>query len=186
MKKWFHLSIEHMPYWLGLASTLIFAFFIAVILPQQSELAIVYGLSESVDTSFFYNASELYRIAESYGALGREFYIVQRWTFDLVWPLVYFSFIFSLSALLFQSIGLSKMNRWILSFVWFSVAFDYLENIMVSLVMFRYPSQTWVIADLAGTVTSLKWIFLVLAFFILFFLIIIKVIQLILRSRRKA
>jgi hypothetical protein len=78
------------------------------------------------------------------------------------------------------------MNRWILSFVWFSVAFDYLENIMVSLVMFRYPSQTWVIADLAGTVTSLKWIFLVLAFFILFFLIIIKVIQLILRSRRKA
>jgi hypothetical protein len=53
MKKWFHLSIEHMPYWLGLASTLIFAFFIAVILPQQSELAIVYGLSESVDTSFF-------------------------------------------------------------------------------------------------------------------------------------
>jgi hypothetical protein len=64
-----------------------FAFFIAVILPQQSELATVYGLSESVDTSFFYNASELYRIAESYGALGREFYIVQRWTFDLVWPI---------------------------------------------------------------------------------------------------
>lgn len=185
MKKWFHLSIEHMPYWLGLASTLVFALFIAVILPQQSELATIYGLRESIDTSWFYNASSLYRIAESYGALGREFYIVQRWTFDLIWPLVYFSFIFSLSSLLFQSIGLSKMNRWILSFVWFSLAFDYLENIMVSVVMFRYPSPTWVIADLAGTVTSLKWVFLVLSFLVLFLLIIVKIIQLSLRFKRK-
>lgn len=185
MRKWFHLSIDHMPNWAGLVSTLIFAFFIAVVLPQQSELAIANGLTQSIDTSWFYNARELYRIAEIYGPNGREFYILQRWTFDLVWPLVYFSFIFSLSALLFKSIGLSKMNRWILTFVWFSLAFDYIENTMVSLVLFRFPSPTWIIADLAGTATSLKWISLGLSFFVLFFLIIIKIIQLTLQASRK-
>jgi hypothetical protein len=185
MKRLYHLSIEKMPYWLGLVSTLVFAFFIAVVLPSQSALAIENGLLESIDTSWFYNARQLYEIAQSYGENGRSFYITQRWTFDLVWPLVYFSFIFSLSTLLYKSIGLSKMNTWLLVFSWFSVGFDYLENIMVSIVMFRYPAQTWIIADLAGTVTSLKWIFLTLSFIVLFLLIILKVVQWVIWNRRK-
>lgn len=185
MKKCFHLSIDHMPNWAGLISTLVFAFFIVVVLPQQSELAIANGLTQSIDTSWFYTASDLYRIAESYGPTGREFYILQRWTFDLVWPLVYFAFLFSVSALLFKSIGLSKMSRWILSFVWFSLAFDYIENTMVSLVMFRFPEPTWIIADIAGITTSLKWISLGISFFVLFFLIIIKVIKCVIQANRK-
>jgi hypothetical protein len=183
MKKWFHLSIDHMPYWYGLLSTIAFTLFIVIVLPQQSSLAVQNGLNESIDTSWFYNASDLYRIAQSYGESGRQFYILQRWTFDLIWPLVYFSFIFSLSALLYQSIGLSKMNRWILTFIWFSLGFDYLENTMVSIVMARFPNPTWVIADLAGTITSLKWLSLSLGFFVLFALIIIKLIQVFLRMR---
>jgi hypothetical protein len=185
IKNWFHLSIDSIPYWFGLVSTLVFVVFIVVILPQQSGLALSFGLKESVDTSWFYNGTELYRIAESYGALGRQFYIYQRWTFDLVWPIVYFSFIFSLSALLYRSIGLSKMNRWILSFIWFGTAFDFLENIMVSLVMYRYPSPTWIIADFAGTATSLKWIFIVLSFLVLLLLIFVKSLQIVLRYIRK-
>ena len=185
MKKWFHLSIERIPYWFGILSTLVFASFIVLVLPQQSNLALANGLNESVDTAWFYNASELYRIAESYGTLGRQFYIYQRWTFDLVWPLVYFSFIFSTSALLYQSIGLSKINRWLLSFIWIGTAFDYLENTMVSLVMYRYPSLTWIVADFAGTATSLKWIFIGLSFLILFLLTILKIVQSVLRYTRK-
>lgn len=177
MKKWFHLSIDLIPNWFGLVSTLVFAFFIVIVLPQQSNLALTFGLKESVDTSWFYNAKELYRIAESYGTIGRQFYIYQRWTFDLIWPLVYFSFIFSSSALLYKSIGLSKINRWILSFIWIGIVFDFLENTMVTLVMYRYPSLTWIIADFAGTATSLKWIFIGLSFLVLILLIVLKVIQ---------
>lgn len=185
MKKWFHLSIERMPKWFGLVSTLIFIFFIVIILPQQSNLALTFGLKESIDTSWFYNAKDLYRIAESYGAIGRQFYIYQRWTFDLIWPFVYFSFIFSLSSLLYQSIGLSKINRWLLSFSWIATVFDFLENSMVSLVMYRYPSSTWIIADFAGTATSLKWIFLGLSFLVLLLLMILKAVQVILRYTRR-
>ena len=129
--------------------------------------------------------SQLYRIVESYGSEGRAFYIQQRWTFDLIWPIVYFSFIFSVSALLYQSIGLSYHNRWILSFSYFAILFDYLENIMVTIVMARFPSPTFLIVDFAGTMTSLKWIFLVISFFVLAFLTIIKLIQIGLRYIRK-
>jgi hypothetical protein len=185
MRKWFHLSIDRIPNWFGLLSTLIFVLFIIVVLPQQSNLATSYGLKESVDTSWFYNAKELYRIAESYGSIGRQFYIYQRWTFDLIWPFVYFSFIFSLSALLYKSIGLSKTNRWILSFIYLGIVFDFLENTMVTLVMIRYPSSTFIIADFAGTATSLKWIFIGLGFLILILLSILKIFQIGLRYTRK-
>lgn len=186
MKKFFHFSIDKMPYWLGLGSTLLFAFFIAVILPDQSAQAIANGLSESIDTSWFYNAASLYRIAESYGESGRAFYIQQRWTFDLVWPVVYFLFIFSLSSLFYKSIGLSKMNRWILSFSWFAIFFDYIENTLVTIVMLNYPNPTPLIADFAGTFTSLKWIFLGISFIVLFLLIILKIVQFILWNRKSA
>lgn len=185
MKKWFYLSIERIPHWLGLVSTLIFVFFIVIVLPQQSNLALTFGLKESVDTSWFYNAKELYRIAESYGSVGRQFYIYQRWTFDLIWPLVYFSFIFSLSALLYKSIGLSKINRWILSFIYIGITFDFLENSMVTLVMYRYPLITWIVADFAGIATSLKWIFIGLSFLVLLLLILIKIMQSVLQYTRK-
>jgi hypothetical protein len=185
MRKWFHLSIDKIPNWFGLLSTLIFVLFIIIVLPQQSNLASSYGLKESIDTSWFYNAKELYRIAESYGISGRQFYIYQRWTFDLIWPFVYFSFIFSLSALLYKSIGLSKINRWILSFIWLGIGFDFLENTMVTLVMLRYPALTWIIADFAGTATSLKWIFIGLGFLVLILLTILKIIQIGLRITRK-
>ena len=185
IKKLFHISIDRIPLWFGVISTIIFAFFIVRILPEQSNLSQVYGLKESIDTSLFYNGSELYRTVESYGSVGRTFYIQQRWTFDLIWPIVYFSFLFSLSALLYQSIGLSYHNRWILSFSYFAILFDYLENIMVTIVMARFPSTTFLIADFAGTMTSLKWIFLGLSFFVLAFLTIIKLIQIGLRYIRK-
>lgn len=186
MKKIFHFSIDKMPYWLGLVSTLLFAFFIAVVLPDQSAQAIANGLSDSIDTSWFYNAASLYRIAESYGESGRAFYIQQRWTFDLVWPVVYFLFIFSLSSLFYKSIGLSKMNRWILSFSWFAIFFDYIENTLVTIVMLNYPNPTPLIADFAGTFTSLKWIFLGISFIVLFLLIILKIVQFILWNRKTA
>lgn len=185
MKRLFHLAIEWMPYWFGLLATSIFFTFIIIVLPQQSALAVANGLVYSIDTTFFYNAQCLYDIAEAFGASGRNFYLYQRWTFDLMWPLVYTSFIFSLSALLYKSIGLSPLNYWILAASWLAMGFDYLENTMVSIVMVRFPHPTWIIADLAGTVTSLKWITLTMSFVVLFLLIILKVTQFILWQLRR-
>ncbi|NIV29382.1 MAG: hypothetical protein GWN58_07700, partial [Anaerolineae bacterium] len=80
--------------WVALSALLIFLLFSALVLPQQATKAEEEtGSSDSPDTSFFYSPSDLYRMAESYGEQGRQAYIRARFTFDLVWPLVYTFFL---------------------------------------------------------------------------------------------
>ena len=67
------------------AAIIIFACFIAFILPWQSEkLKEVTGGGESPDSSFLYSADELYQMAEHYGEAGRSAYIQGRFTFDMI------------------------------------------------------------------------------------------------------
>jgi hypothetical protein len=179
MKKWFHLSIERMPVWFSFISTVVFIGFIITVLPQQSALAEANGLVESIDTSWFYSSVDLYRIADIYGLSGRQFYIYQRWTFDVIWPLVYFGFIYSVSVVLYRSLHSPKLPVWILSFIWLGTLFDFIENTLVSIVMARYPSTTFILADLAGPATGLKWIFIGLSFILLTVLLFIKLIEII-------
>lgn len=85
-----------------LLSLIIFMSFIIFILPQESAKSEAFGLMESIDTSFIYTADDLYRIAESYGEEGRAFYIRQRFTFDLIWPIAYTQFILIASAYFYK------------------------------------------------------------------------------------
>ena len=41
------------------------------------------------DLSLYYSPNELYRMADAYGVSGRAEYIRVRFTFDLIWPLIY-------------------------------------------------------------------------------------------------
>jgi len=147
--------------WVALSALVLFLLFSALALPKQaaeSELEI--GDAGSPDMSFFYSPSELYEMAEAYGEEGRAAYIKARFTFDLVWPLVY---------LLFLSTAISWINKksfregsW-----WQGVnlvpllgaTFDYLENVATSVVMWRYPGQTAVVVLLAPVFTMVKWVF---------------------------
>ena len=155
--------------WVALSALLFFLLFSALVLPQQAtEAEQETGSSDSPDTSFFYSSSDLYRIAESYGEQGREAYIRARFTFDLVWPLVYMLFLTtSISwvfgrafapASLWQRANLTPLLGGL---------FDYLENLSTSLVMLRYPQQTAVVDVLATVFTVLKWSFLGASFVLL-------------------
>ncbi len=73
--------------------TLLFFVFI-LLLPKISEYTTEKtGISEAPDISFFYTSDDLYDLAARYGENGRQTYIVMRWTFDLVWPIVYTAFL---------------------------------------------------------------------------------------------
>ena len=48
-----------------------------------------------------YSTSDLYEMAQSYGADGRGLYVKARFTFDLVWPLVYTLFLVTIHQLAF-------------------------------------------------------------------------------------
>jgi hypothetical protein len=155
--------------WVALAALAIFLLFTALVLPQQaanSEQET--GSAVSPDTSFFYSPADLYRIAESYGEEGRQAYVRARFTFDLVWPLVYTLFLATAISWVFGK-AFAADSPWqranLLPLV--AALFDYLENLSTSLVMIRYPAQTPVVDLLAPFFTALKWGSLGLSFVLL-------------------
>jgi hypothetical protein len=155
--------------WVALAGLLIFLLFTALVLPQQaSKSEQETGSAVSPDTSFFYTPSDLYRISGSYGEEGRQAYVRARFTFDLIWPLVYTLFLATAISWVFGK-AFAPESRWQRANLapLLGALFDYLENLSTSLVMLRYPAQTPVVDLLAPLFTALKWGFLGASFVLL-------------------
>ena len=155
--------------WVTLIGLVVFILFTALVLPGQStrdDESI--GDAGSPDLSFYYSADDLYRMAEAYGEQERAEYIRVRFTFDLVWPLVYTFFLATAISWIFAG-AFSEGSKWQLANLApvLGMLFDYLENIATSFVMWRYPSHTPVVDWLAAIFTSLKWILIGTSFVLL-------------------
>jgi hypothetical protein len=156
-----------------LFASLLFALFIILVLPRMSDYTKANIGSESADSSFFYDGDQLYNIAESYGEDGRSLYILLRWTFDILWPLVYFAFLLSVIVFLCKSLDVHLLSHsYILPFL--AMAFDFLENTLVTFVMVFFPRKVLWLGSLAGFVTALKWSLLYASFALIFLLLFIK------------
>jgi hypothetical protein len=147
--------------WVALAGLLIFALFTALVLPRQAAQAEVEtGEAASPDTSLFYTPETLYDLADAYGPEGRQAYIRARFTFDLVWPIVYALFLATAISWLYGR-TFPAGSPWgranLVPLV--GMALDYLENVATSLVMARYPDPTPVVVWLAPVLTLSKWVF---------------------------
>ena len=139
----------------------LFLIFTILVLPRQTANAELNNAGAGTpDLSFYYSSDELYRMADAYGEQGRQTYLQARWTFDLLWPVVYTVFLSTAISWLFKP-GFSVGSRWRIANVvpLIGMLFDYLENISTSLVMLRYPQPCLLGATLAPIFTSLKWIF---------------------------
>ena len=144
--------------WVLVVALLIFAGFIVWVLPGESERSqAATGSRPTPDSSFYYNAADLYAMADAFGEEGRAYYIRARFTFDLVWPLAY---------TLFLTAALTLLYRGLQSSLWLRVnvmptaalAMDYAENAAAALTVYRYPAWTPLIADLATIFTMAKWV----------------------------
>lgn len=143
-----------------LSSLILFLVFIIVVLPYQSELARAQSGETSPDMSFFLTLEELYDIAKSYGEDGRFAYVKARFTFDLIWPLVYTLFLASgISWLLSRLYSLGSKFHLVNLTPVIGMFLDYIENITASIVMLRYPEKTAIIDLALLIVTPLKWFF---------------------------
>ncbi len=169
--------------WVALAGLIVFLLFTAFVLPAQTAGAdIISKEVGSPDMSFFYTSDDLYRMAETYGEQGRAAYIRARFTFDLIWPLVYTLFLSTAVSWTFKRALISE-SRW----CWANLApisgmaFDYAENISTALVMYRYPTTTLMVATIAPFLTAIKWIFVAGSFV----LVIIGITAVIWQSIRK-
>ena len=155
--------------WLAASAFVIFLLFTALVLPRQSAMAdATSGGADAPDTSLYYTPEDLYRMAEAYGEDGRAAYIRARFTFDVIWPLVYLFFL--ATSISWICTKLEPVQRWhrranLVPFV--GAMFDYIENISASTVMWRYPQRTALLDVLAPISTLLKWIFIGASFLIL-------------------
>jgi hypothetical protein len=144
----------------ALSALVLFIVFTATVLPIQSEKAREQSGESSPDMSFLITVDELYAIAESYGQDGRNAYVLARFTFDLVWPIVYTLFLTSSISWLFSKSfdnDSSLQNANLVPVI--GLALDYLENISASIVMLRYPMRTPLMDILAVLFTPMKWVF---------------------------
>jgi hypothetical protein len=145
--------------WVTLIAVLVFILFTALVLPGQSSTASTSEEVGSPDLSFYYSTNDLYRMAEGYGEVGRADYVQARFTFDLIWPLVYtFFLVTSISWIYQRLLPAGSPGRMINLLPFLGMIGDYLENISTSIVMGRYPLATPVIDWMAGIFTTLKWL----------------------------
>ena len=169
ISEWIH---QITTVWVMLISLVIMVLFMIFVLPNQAKSSLTEtGSSQSPDTTFFYTPGELYQIAIDYGEDGRQAYVVTRWTFDLIYPLVYTGFlVFGISW--FTQKLTNWPDRWKLGNLIPLLAgiFDFLENSMTSLVMILFPTRIEGVLILATTFTPIKWI-LVSGSFILYFIV---------------
>lgn len=146
--------------WVALAATVIFVAFVALVLPRQAAAsrASANG-AEAPDTALVYAPADLYRAAELYGPAGRAAYVRARWTFDVIWPLVYGGFLAAALSWVFR-LAVADGSRWRLANLapLLGVAFDLLENSATSLVIGRYPRPTPVVDVLAPVFSATKWL----------------------------
>ena len=158
--------------WVMLLTLLIMILFMITVLPGQaaaSEKEI--GSSMSPDTSFFYLPGDLLQMTEDYGPDGRQSYIQSRWTFDLLFPLVYVSFLAVGISWLYKTL-VNPIRIFTLSNILPILAgiFDYLENSGSSLVMGLYPDLVPGLALLTAVFSAVKWILVGASFLAYFFL----------------
>ncbi|MFP4551093.1 MAG: hypothetical protein ACLFNT_09830 [Spirochaetales bacterium] len=152
--------------WVALLGVAVFALFTVVILPSQAAASEAEtGGGPSPDQSFFYTPSDLYAMAENYGAAGRSAYIRARFTFDIIWPLAYLLFLTtSISWLTRRAFPDPSIVQRVNLLPVAATLLDYLENIGASIVMARFP-QTTAVVDLATPLfTMLKWASITAAF----------------------
>ena len=150
-----------------LISTTIFILFTALVLPWFSQLSVTMThTSFSPDTDLFYSAEAFSENMRLYGPAGRHFYILSRWTFDVLWPVVYAGFLISLTGYLASGLNRTR-RRGVMLVPILGVLFDLLENTLATVNVALYPDQIPFLLKLLQGTSLLKWMFLSLSFLII-------------------
>lgn len=155
--------------WMALGAVVLFALFTAMVLPAQAEAGAFYTVRHAApDTSFWYFPDDLHAAAEAWGRDGRAAYVHARVTFDVIWPVVYGTFLVTTLAWVWAR-GTALGSRWrgVALLPILAVALDYAENICAATVIARHPARTPVLAELAPIFTAGKWLALSASFMLL-------------------
>jgi hypothetical protein len=145
-------------WWTWTLSLVLFVGFLGIVLPAEAQRTVeATGAEETPDTWYLYTAGDIERLAGEYGEEGRAHYIRSRFTFDIVWPLVYGFFLQASLVLASRRTVLGRLPVPLLLLPSAAVVFDLLENAAASIVMARYPEPAAIAAHAAPVFTFTKW-----------------------------
>lgn len=143
----------------------LFLLYLFLILPNESSKSdLITGGLASPDTEFFYTSDYLQDLVSSYSPEAREYYVVSKVRFDILWPLVYGIWLTSSIGLLIKGIkktgsfGEKAIINWLPLLPLMAVGFDFLENLTLSSLMLLYPNTPMVLLGAAPIFTGLKWL----------------------------
>lgn len=166
-------------------TSVLFILFIVVVLPYFSSLTANKTNSNfSPDTGFFYSLEEFYNNMEIYGIEGRNFYILMRWTFDVVWPMVYLSFFASSLGHLTRKLD-KKKQIFFLTFPIVGVSFDVIENVLATINVIIYPTRIEFILKLLQFSSLIKWFFIIITVIYIIYFFFSYVIEKLKKKRAK-
>ena len=153
--------------WVAALATTIFTVFCATLLPAQGKAAKVYTNGfPAPDTSFtYYSAGDLQTWFAGYGPAGRAEYVQARYTFDLLWPLIYTFFLVAVLSWLLPKVT-APTSRWRLfnTLPLLVLACDYVENIIGATLASSFPPSIPLLANTMAVFTLTKWVGLTIAF----------------------
>jgi hypothetical protein len=133
---------------------LIFLLFNLVLIPR------FYPAFQTLDTLPSYTPAQAYQLLDSYGDAGRSAYLATELTLDLVYPPATALLFSLLIVYTFQRAFPRTPSLIFLGLIPFLVLVgDYMENVLIILMLLRHPVQLTAIARLAGYFTRMKFIF---------------------------
>jgi hypothetical protein len=113
--------------------------------PWMTELS---GGLRILDMRPFYSPGQVYQLFEALGVAGRSAYLRLLWSVDAFLPLLF-------SLFLSEAVARGALRRYRL--VPFAAGLaDYLENMVLTALLLRYPARLDALARVASVLTSLK------------------------------
>ncbi len=139
-----------------LAACVLMILFFALVFPFTNQLFEENANTRLIpDMLIFYSPTNLEELALIYGEAGRDYYILTKYTLDIVWPLCY---TFSLAVILMYLFKTAKKYYFSVFLPIAAFAFDLLENITLSIVFSQYPTMIPALGYLASVFSTLKWV----------------------------
>jgi hypothetical protein len=118
-------------------------------------LARLTGGGAFLDLRLGYGPGEVQAALQAYGAAGRELCLHFYATWDVAIPLLGWAFSAMAMARLFGKRG---RRRWLQALPIAAMALDFLENLLLAILIRRFPDSAGPLAAVAGRVTQAKWI----------------------------
>lgn len=116
------------------------------------------GVTEILDIQWSYTSEEVYALFESLGEGGRRLYAIGEVTVDLIFPIVYTLSLAMWITLTFgRAFAPNSLLQRLHLFPFGLMAFDFLENSGIVILLLVYPAELRGLAKLVGLFTTTKW-----------------------------